>query len=71
MTVTDFDNLDARSQSGVLSCLVSKLIDARCGSLRELSVRVHLTPSAVWRNICVESGVESCSIPSHIAGKAH
>jgi len=71
MPVTEFDSLDARSQSSVLSCFVSRLIDARCDSLRELSVRVHLTPSALWRNICVESGVEPCSIPSHIAGQLH
>lgn len=71
MPVTEFDSLDARSQSSVLSCFVSRLIDARCDSLQELSARVHLTPSDVWRSICIESGVEPCSIPSRIAGKLH
>ncbi len=71
LKVIEFDKLDARSQSALLSGLVSRLIDARCDSLRELSVHFNQTPSEVWRNICLDSGVEPCAIPSHIVGKTH
>ena len=67
----EFDKLDARSQSALMSSLVNRLISARCDSLRELSARVHQTPTEVWRRICVDSGVRPCAIPSHIFDKAH
>jgi len=69
--VIEFDKLDARSQSALMSGLVHRLICARCDSLRELSARAQKTPTEVWRSICLDSGVEPCSIPSHIAGKTH
>ena len=67
----EFDKLDARSQSALMSGLVNRLISAHCDLLRELSARVHQTPTEVWRSICLDSGVESCSVPSHFAGKTH
>ena len=67
----DFEKLDARSRSAVLSSLVNRLIAARCDSLRELSARANQTPSQVWQNICIDSGVRPCSIPSHVFSKTH
>lgn len=71
LAVTNFDKLDARSQSIVLGSLVSNLLLSRCSSLREMAARLHSTPAEVWDRICVRSGLQPCSIPPRILGHLH
>ena len=62
-----FEDLTIDDQNRLLVALLYAMSKAHCKGIDELAKKNQQSPSDVWREVCIDSGLDQTTLPKSLA----